>query len=346
MADAALPGFPCGSRRIAHKRLDLDLVLAVHSAWRGFAFRPAALEFFSIWRWLNHMGNWITLSEQKIRPSREEEYEANSQAVLVHRCCLHGVAACATGLGSNRGAGRQAAAEARPVHGRRRFPAGAIGQVLRPVRATRLQAVARQGRLVRQQPLQPCDDLYRRRSCHAFVVRSSLQAWRGRQRLDRQGDRQAALFDRGREIQVSRRAHRAARRDLAFQHEGHDRRRRIALRHRQIEGHRHSRQGPVFNRIGGTVRHRLHAQHGDRPVHHVRVLHERLPGVVEVVLRQQAAEQVFRPDLDAAAAGGGLRALGAGQSTLVHQLQRTGHAGSRMRAPAIRRSRTRRITIR
>ncbi len=41
---------------------------------------------------------------------------------------------------------------------------------------------------------------------------------------------------------------------------------------------------------------------------------------------EQAAEQVLRPVLDAAAAGGGLRALGPGQSTLVHQLQRSRHA--------------------
>ena len=76
--------------------------------------------------------------------------------------------------------------------------------------------------------------------------------------------------------------------------------------------------------LAGQTRHRLHAQHGDRAVHHVRVLHERLPGVVEVVLRQQAAGQVLRPDLDAAAAGGGLRALGPGQSTLVHNYKGLG----------------------
>src|SRR4029078_12780788 len=50
----------------------------------------------------------------------------------------------------------------------------------------------RKGRLVWQHPLQPCHDLYWRRARDAVVMRASLQARGGRERLDRQEDRQAA----------------------------------------------------------------------------------------------------------------------------------------------------------
>ena len=64
----------------------------------------------------------------------------------------------------------------------------------------------------------------------------------------------------------------------------------------------------------------------DRPLHHVRLLHAGLPGVVEDVLRRQAAGQVLRQELDAAAARGGLRALDLRRSAVDHQLQGPGDA--------------------
>ena len=52
----------------------------------------------------------------------------------------------------------------------------------------------------------------------------------------------------------------------------------------EIEGDHDSRQGPLGHRIGRPVRHRLHAQRDDRPLHHVQLLHGGLSRLVEGVL--------------------------------------------------------------
>src|SRR5262245_17425570 len=124
-------------------------------------------------------------------------------------------------------------------------------------------------------------------------VRASLQARCGRERLDRQEDGQAALFDRRRALQVSRRGNAGALRHVALQHESDNRRRRADLRQRKIEGRRDRGQGSFGDRPGRPARHSLHAQCDYGPFHHVRLVHGGLSRLVESLLRGQTAEQVF-----------------------------------------------------
>ena len=114
----------------------------------------------------------------------------------------------------------------------------------------------------------------------------------------------------------------------------------------QVEGDRHRRKGSLRHRIGRPVRHRLHAQHDHRPLHHLRLLHEGLSRLVEGVLRDEAAEQVLQGDLVAAAARGGLCALDLGRPALDHQIQGAGNALSASRSSAAPRSPARPTTTR
>jgi Type I phosphodiesterase / nucleotide pyrophosphatase/Peptidase propeptide and YPEB domain len=66
------------------------------------------------------------------------------------------------------------------------------------------------------------------------------------------------------------------------------------------------------DRPGRPTRHSLHAQCDYGPFHHVRLLHGGLSRLVENLLWGQTAEQVFRAELVAAAAGGGVPALDCG----------------------------------